>query len=605
MEFTIQNLVFPTDAKHKGCRKLFYRGDHGIIDEEKHTLTLGYAQFCDFVTYLNACSWQKWQRYTKAKRLSLKLTLAGKAKITLLGYHKDAFSVVRKHFETRIVNCKKSKTITLEYPENNEQMVGFEIVALSGQVVVYDGRYVTEINEEELNPVTLCVATTTCKKEDYIRKNLRLIDRGLFQAEDEVAQNCYIHIVDNGNTLTMEDLPENEHFLLHTNLNTGGSGGYARGMLEALQQPAKATHVLLMDDDVLVLPESLRRTYCLLRLMKSEYSKHFISGAMLYYENPECQLEDIGLLKRDDTFGPLKGEFNHASLRDNLQNEQDFPAQSGTYGAWWYCCIPVQVIEEFGLPLPMFIRGDDIEYSMRCKAQFITMNGICIWHLGFASKHSNFLRYQEQRNHLIMQTLDDCIDEQAILRKNYTIFRQEMLRFNYEGAYASVRALEDFCRGPEYLQGLVGTELLEEFKDYEHTLQPLAEMENGSGFRVEELWNGMPMRLQTRLFMKLTWNGQKCWPKGYKARGTGQAIYDGDFQPERVVHCTRILAVEPFYMQGVYHALDRTKFNDLMKRYKQVRKYYRKHRDELRATWRNAQASLVSKEYWKQHLGLD
>ena len=39
-----------------------------------------------------------------------------------------------------------------------------------------------------------------------------------------------------------------------------------------------------MDDDVMILPESLIRTYNLLKIVRPEYEHHFISGAMLFYE---------------------------------------------------------------------------------------------------------------------------------------------------------------------------------------------------------------------------------------------------------------------------------------------------------------------------------
>lgn len=52
------------------------------------------------------------------------------------------------------------------------------------------------------------------------------------------------------------------HIYYHRNKNVGGSGGFTRGMIESIRQKPKATHVLLMDDDVVVLSESIKRTYC-------------------------------------------------------------------------------------------------------------------------------------------------------------------------------------------------------------------------------------------------------------------------------------------------------------------------------------------------------
>ncbi len=601
MNYTIQNLVLPVDEKHQACRKLFYRGDHGIIDEKKQRLILGFAQHCDFTTYLNACSWQKWQKYTHAENITLHLYIRGDAKINLVGYHKEAFSINRHNFYTKEVHHDTCKEVILPFPDNHEQMIGFEIVALSKQTTIYKGFYTTKVETESLNPISLHIATTTCKKEAYIKKNLRSLQQEIFSKKNELSKNLHVHVVDNGQTLQPADMPS-VSFTLHPNLNTGGSGGFARGMIEALDR--EATHVLLMDDDVLILPESIRRTFNLLKLLRPEYRDHFINGAMLYYENPECQHEDVGILQRNGVCNPLKGEFNHAFLRDNLQNEQEYPTQNGVYGAWWYCCIPRRIIARHGLPLPMFIRGDDVEYSVRCQAKFITMNGICIWHLGFASKHSNMLKYQSQRNHMITQVLDQAIDEQSILNTIYNAYRQEMLRFNYDGAYASIRVIEDFCKGPNYLKNIIGPEIIAEFTPHEQKLIPLSEIEGGNSFRVEDVWHGTPMSLKTRFYLKLTWNGQRFCRQNANKRGTNQIIFDGDFLPERVVKFSRLLAVEPFYMMGTFQELNRTKFKELHRRYRQAMKYYHQHHSQIVQNWQDARAELTSFEYWRDHLQL-
>ncbi|MGJ4765223.1 hypothetical protein ACRYA1_11905, partial [Bifidobacterium longum LL6991] len=76
----------------------------------------------------------------------------------------------------------------------------------------------------------------------------------------------------------------------------GGVGGFTRGRIEAMEQKVPATNILLMDDVVAVSPESIKRTYNLLRLLKPEYTKAMISGAMLNYEIGEHQWEDKGYM---------------------------------------------------------------------------------------------------------------------------------------------------------------------------------------------------------------------------------------------------------------------------------------------------------------------
>ena len=66
-------------------------------------------------------------------------------------------------------------------------------------------------------------------------------------------------------------------------------------MILAMEQQPKATHILLMDDDVAVSPESIKRTYNLLKILNDEYKNAFISGAMLNYEVGDEQWEDTDI----------------------------------------------------------------------------------------------------------------------------------------------------------------------------------------------------------------------------------------------------------------------------------------------------------------------
>ena len=218
-----------------------------------------------------------------------------------------------------------------------------------------------------------------------------------------MAKNFYVHVIDNGRTLNKEEL-ECDHLWIHPNPNTGGSGGFSRGIIEANLQKEPATHVLLMDDDVIILPESLKRTYRLLTLLKEEYKNHFISGAMLYYERMNEQHEDIGYVHDDGSYGPVKHRLDMQRLDAVVRNEEPWAKRKNQYAGWWYCCIPTTVARLDNLPLPLFVRGDDVEYSLRNHAKFITMNSICVWHMGFTLKFNAAMElYQVHRNSLAIQ----------------------------------------------------------------------------------------------------------------------------------------------------------------------------------------------------------
>ena len=93
-------------------------------------------------------------------------------------------------------------------------------------------------------------------------------------------------------------------------------------------------------------------------------------------------------------------------------NYKIYEDKENMYAGWWYCCIPVSKMDINKLPLPLFIRGDDVEYSIANHAKFITLNGICIWHMGFTTKYNPAMElYQVHRNSLIIQATSDVTPE--------------------------------------------------------------------------------------------------------------------------------------------------------------------------------------------------
>ncbi len=606
MKYQIQSLVLPTEEKHSGARKLFYRGDLGIHDKEANTLTLGFAQHCDFVTYLNACSWQKWQKYTNAKSLTLHLEILGEAKVSFLGYHKEALTVTQVQFAQKDYRTQKREVFSFTFPKNDEQMVGFEITALSSELKIFGGYFTVEVDDDKVNPVVLSLATTTCKKEEFIIKNVNLIKNELLSGDDDIAKNLYVHVVDNGRTLKETEIV-GDHVYLHPNINAGGSGGFARGMIESLHQDPEVTHVLLMDDDVLVLPESIRRTYNLLRLVRDEYKRDFISGAMLCYEDPKTQHEDIGTVDDNSKFSPLKTPFDHTILDSNLQNEQDYIQHSDSYAAWWYCCIPAEIIKENELPLPFFIRVDDVEYSLRSRPHFITMNGICVWHMGFVTKYNAAMNeYQEIRNKLISRSVSGVLQHSTLTNIVYDAYRMEMLRFNYNAVELVIRALEDYLKGPDFIKRPDGEKILQENSTLNNQFKPLSEVEGGNLYRIGKLLSpDAPLSIENRVFFKVTWNGQQFWPKAWQTDNIVVIPFDWSLRPESIAKHTRLLAVNPFNETGCLYVQDRKRFRELSRRYKKAMKYYKQHHVEIEKAYRDARDELTSEKFWREYLGLE
>lgn len=606
MEFRIQSLVFPSEEKHLQCRKLFYKGDRGILDRENNRISLGYAQHCDFTTYLNACSYQKWQKYTSASKLRLHLEIKGDALISLVGYNKRALTIDSMEYQNKNIAMKKRGYVEFDFPNNQEQMVGFEITALS-DCVIYGGYYTVEVSEKDMQDVVISLATTTCKKEEFIKKNVNLLKKEIIASEDEISNNFYLHVVDNGRTLSMKDI-NGKHVFLHSNINSGGSGGFARGMIESLHQIPKVTHVLLMDDDVLVLPESIKRTYSLLRLLKPEYRNDFISGAMLYYEKPYEQHEDIGTISytQDNcVFRSLKGVLDQTKISDSLENEGDFIKHRNSYAAWWYCCIPTRVIEKNGLPLPIFIRCDDSEYSLRCGANIITMNGICVWHMGFATKYNTaFDKYQNYRNMLIAQSTSGIVPEADLFRVIYGSFRIELMRFNYGAAELVVRSLEDYLKGPEFIKNADGEKITQNNFKLNDRMQPLNDLEDGALYNPADCFIDPPITLYDRIFTKITWNGQRLCPKFIEKRGVVPIGFNWAIQLHRIAGHSKLIAINPYDLTGVYRIKDKKKFKEIMKRYKKVSRDFKVKSKQVAQEYKESQKEITSEKFWRKYLGI-
>lgn len=605
MEYKIQSIVFPTETKHQQCRDLFYHGYTGYLDREKKRLLLGKKVDVDFTTYLNACSFRKWKKYTNAKSAKLYIDIQGDFSITFVGYSKDLISIDRTEYATYTYALPDRTKICFEYPDNNDQMLGFEISTLS-ESIIYGGYFTVDCAKEDINNVCLSIATTTCHKEEFIKKNIELIKAEILNnSKEEASQHIYVHVVDNGETLTKNDI-SGKNIFLHSNHNTGGAGGFARGMIESLHQTEETvTHVLLMDDDVLMLPESILRTYHLLNLLKEEYKDSFVSGAMLYYEEPTRQHEDIGTVTTDCMFFALKPKFDHNMLSCNLENEGEFLKQKNEYAGWWYCCIPTHIIKKNGLPLPIFIRCDDMEYSLRCHANIITMNGICVWHMGFTTKYNAaFDKYQQCRNLLIDKACSNImqnVDVIGFVKKSYRI---ELLKFNYNAAELIVKGFEDYLKGPDFIKKDNGEKIVKENMKLNDQLIPIEEIADADILDVFSCYFDPPRKFLDKWLYRITYNGQRFWPTRFCKKDYAYIGFDHSYQPQKMAMHNRLVAVNPFNRTGKLRELDKEKYKRLQTRFKKAWNYYKKHNDELIKKYQSEAPTITSEIFWRKYLGI-
>ncbi|MEW5856233.1 MAG: hypothetical protein AB1861_02420 [Cyanobacteriota bacterium] len=102
-------------------------------------------------------------------------------------------------------------------------------------------------------------------------------------------------VVDNGRTLNEADFREPKLRLV-PNINAGGSGGFTRGLVEALEENVYS-HFLLMDDDIELESQWIYRLFSLHEYAKTDFA---VAGGLLNLEK-NYMLYEAGATYNEDS----------------------------------------------------------------------------------------------------------------------------------------------------------------------------------------------------------------------------------------------------------------------------------------------------------------
>ena len=370
IEYKLQNVLLQDDQRTHDYESMYVRTRSPLLFNPDGSMTMpAYSQY-RFDTYFGGCSTKKWHRYASARNFKLRLRVKGIFDVRLTYFINDMeYNIAARN--TCAIDTIDTKgeieTVEFAYPDDialSSDMVAFELTSLADGVF-YEACYVCDVDEKAIRDVELNIITPTFKKEDFVRANVKLFEK-LLDSNEPIADHLTVTIIDNGRTLGAAPLSENPRIKKFDNPNYGGAGGFSRGMIEALRAESKPTHLLVMDDDVSVSPESFVRTYNLLRIVNNEYKDAFLSGAMISMQLQDHQVEDVGNIFDDGTFGAVKSfERCLSDVNHVVSNEACRYNHNRQYAAFWYCCFPMSVVEQQGLCMPFFVRGDDAEFGLR------------------------------------------------------------------------------------------------------------------------------------------------------------------------------------------------------------------------------------------------
>ncbi len=232
--------------------------------------------------------------------------------------------------------------------------------------------------------------------------------------------------------------------------NFGGAGGFGRGLLEAMEDPS-STHAVLLDDDITLEPDSLLRMASFFALAKTDI---VVGGHMLDAVQPTTLYEAGAVIS--DRHWAFQPQHHSRSLLDHGVLETLCHPTAIHYNGWWCCGIPLAVVREHGMPLPCFIRGDDLEFGLRLHqagVQTVSVPGIAVWHEPFYLKIGSWHLYYETRNMLIAASLHQPIDRWDVVRRMGRQLAMNLLTFRYYNAALILLGIRDYLDGPALLHG--------------------------------------------------------------------------------------------------------------------------------------------------------
>ena len=415
-----------------------------------------------FAAYFNAFPASYWRRWTALRTVHLRLDVEGAGRIDVYRSKADATQI---HVHGELIECPVDGTtgryqvdIELDLtPFEDGGWYWFDLSTEASELIVHSGgwhapvsapgRAAVTIGMPTFNRPTDCVATLRAIGEDELVRSIVtavvIPDQGVnkVREQDGFAQAQAVL----GDRLRIIDQP-----------NIGGSGGYARVMYEALET-TDCEQILYMDDDIVLEPDSILRAVAFSRFAR----RPMLVGGQMLQAQARSRLHAWGEVvdRKRMRWNKAPGtEYDHDFAQHPLRQTAWLHRRTDVdYNAWWMCLIPRTVAADIGLPLPLFIKWDDVEYGLRARAAgypTATVPGVAIWHMSFADKDdaTDWQAYFHLRNRLVGAALHSTEARPlAMLADSLKHALKHALAMEYSTLALQEMAIRDFMAGPQAL----------------------------------------------------------------------------------------------------------------------------------------------------------
>ena len=226
-------------------------------------------------------------------------------------------------------------------------------------------------------------------------------------------------------------------------------------MYETLKA-STSDYVQLLDDDAISEPEAILRA-----MQFADYTRKptIMGGGMLNLDNRTILYTQGERFNRHTWWygNTMDLEYNHDFAASPLRDTPERHRRVDTdFNGWWMCLIPVSIIREIGLSLPVFIKFDDTEYSLRAAEhgyRTVCLPGVAVWHQAWHDKDParTWEEYFFQRNRWICALLHAGKPTRRFMFEMMYGDVNVGLKLIYSALRLRHMGLRDIMRGPDYI----------------------------------------------------------------------------------------------------------------------------------------------------------
>ncbi|WP_084075416.1 glycosyltransferase [Demequina sp. NBRC 110052] len=586
---------------------------HSVV-AGRYALALRADESVSLGTYFNAFAASYWKEWTRVGSVRLIVETEGPGVISV--FRTNARGAAQRQ-DGAAVEGSATSVFDLSLSKFADGgWYWFDVAAGHGEFRVTSARWMVadDLGRRETR---LSLAMTTMNKVEDVIANLEVL-----ASEERVrARLDELIVVDQGGDKVADhpDFPKwkkalGDQLRIVEQGNIGGSGGFSRGMYETVKA-GRSDYVMLMDDDIDIEPESILR---ILSFADHTDTPTMVGGHM-FDRQQRTVLHTYGERVEPWRVQPVPANSRYVNGHDfelfNLRSTQWMHRRADVdYNGWWMTLIPVEIIKELGLSLPVFIKWDDAEYGLRARAAgypTVSLPGAGVWHTSWIDKDDlvGWQAFYHTRNRLIVALLySDFKHGGGALRDVFANDLKHLFSMQYYTVAGRHAAIESLLEGPASLAPEIGTRLpairamAKGYSDADYRKAPSDYPEVGR-HTPRNAGDGVP-RPATRLLplvgLRLAWKHAFTKVSDFDRSAPRSAVTFHDAKWWVLTSLDSTLVTNAEGSGYAWLLRDRARFRKQMRASVRLQRRVRRSWTSLRAAYRGSLKDITSFESWEK-----